>query len=236
MPEPVLIADSVSKAFAHRRILTSASLRAYPSELRVLFGRNGSGKSTLLKIASGAMQPDSGMVHFRGRPYLHARLWRLAVLGLLYLPDRDMLSPFSTVIRQLDLFRERFDGMDAHEALGIMDAHDLARRKPRELSNGQRRRVEFAAALVRRPACFLADEPLRGMSPLDSERLIHGLRRLCTSGTAVVVTGHETAVLLNAADHVVWCTSGTTYELGSPDAALAHSLFAREYLGMRPAQ
>jgi ABC-type lipopolysaccharide export system ATPase subunit len=80
---------------------------------------------------------------------------------------------------------------------------------------------------------LIADEPYRGIAPVDHERLTGLFRALAADGCAVVVTGHEVSSLLGAADHVTWCTSGTTYELGPPDQACAHDGFRREYLGPR---
>ena len=60
----LLRVESEAKSHAGRRVLSSASLRAVPGELRVLFGRTGIGKSTLLKIAAGRVAPDGGTVHF----------------------------------------------------------------------------------------------------------------------------------------------------------------------------
>ena len=80
--KPILIADSIGKSFKGRRILSSATLRAVPGELRVLFGQNGAGKSTLMKIACGVISPDGGTVHFRERAYLSANLPALAAAGL----------------------------------------------------------------------------------------------------------------------------------------------------------
>ncbi|HEX4681460.1 MAG TPA: ABC transporter ATP-binding protein, partial [Gemmatimonadaceae bacterium] len=74
-------------------------------------------------------------------------------------------------------------------------------------------------------------EPFRGISPIDAERLAAALRELARSGVAIVVTGHEAPTLLEAADHVTWCTDGTTYELGPPGEATRHERFGREYLG-----
>ena len=48
---------------------------------------------------------------------------------------------------------------------------------------------------------------------------------------ALLITGHEVPTLLEAADHISWCTSGTTYELGVPGVARRHEAFRREYLG-----
>ena len=146
-----------------------------------------------------------------------------------------MPSCFSTafaVRTQLEMIRRQFEGGDietAAEAVGL--AARLLDRRPYELSGGERRRLEIAAILVRRPRCVLADEPFRGVAPKDAEVMTRVLKDIAAAGTAVVVTGHEVPTLLAAADHVTWCTAGTTYELGSPAAAVLHESFRREYLG-----
>jgi ABC-type lipopolysaccharide export system ATPase subunit len=229
--KPILAADCVAKAFNGRRVLTSATLRAVPGELRVMFGRNGAGKSTLLKIAAGRLAPDSGAVHFAGRAHLRVSLRSLARAGLFYLPDQDLLSNAFTVRRQLEMIRRRFDGGDVYgaaERLGVAAQLD---KRPFQLSGGEIRRAEIAAVLVRRPACLLADEPFRGITPKDAEDLGRVFAELAANGAGVVITGHEVSSLLGAADHVTWCTSGTTYELGPPSVAAQHDAFRREYLG-----
>jgi lipopolysaccharide export system ATP-binding protein len=229
---PLLVADCVSKSFRGRRVLSAGSLRAVSGELRALLGRNGAGKSTLLKIAAGCMQPDSGSVRFNGTAYLSVRLPELAAEGLFYLPDHDLFSSAFSVRTQLEMFRRQFNGGDVETAAAAMGlgARFLDRR-PYQLSGGERRRAEIAAILVRRPLCVLADEPYRGIAPKDAEAMTRVLKDIAASGTAVVVTGHEVPTLLDAADHVTWCTAGTTYELGPPATAVLHESFRREYLG-----
>lgn len=229
---PVLLADCVAKSFGRRRVLSSASLRAFPGTVRALLGRNGEGKSTLLKIAVGWMQPDSGTVFFLGEPHERAALARFAHQGLCYLPDGGLLSPMLSVRRQLDFFAARFPGGDMDRAVETTRMRELLDRHPSSLSGGERRRADLAAALVRRPVCLIADEPYRGLSPLDAELLTNALRSLAESGCAVVATGHEAPTLMAAADHITWCTDGTTYELGGRDAAVSDERFVRGYLGV----
>lgn len=234
MTTPILVAECVGRSFGARRVLTSASLRAVSGELRVIFGRNGIGKSTLLKIAAGLVAPDSGSVRFAGRLHVGVRLADLAADGLFYLPDHDLLSTAFTLRRQLEMFRERFQGRDVRESAERMGVAMHLDKRPHQLSGGERRRAELAAVLVRRPVCLLADEPYRGISPIDHDILTATLRDLAADGVAVVVTGHEVPTLLDAADHITWCTSGTTYELGAPDVARTHDAFCREYLCAAP--
>lgn len=229
--EPLLIADCVSKAYRGRTVLSAASLRAVPGQLRVLLGSNGAGKSTLIKIASGWIQPDSGSVRYDGDTLLSVRLRQLAARGLFYLPDHDLFSSAFSVRAQLEMIRQRFDGAAIEEAAARMGVAERLDQRPSQLSGGELRRAELAAILVRQPRCLLADEPYRGIDPKDAEHLTRTFRDLAAAGVAVVVTGHEVPTLLAAADHVTWCTSGTTHELGSPAAAERHDQFRREYLG-----
>jgi ABC-type multidrug transport system ATPase subunit len=227
----LLVADCVSKSFGDRRVLSSASLRAFSGQLRVLFGRNGEGKSTLIKIAVGLLAADSGSVRFDGRAYERPYLSDLASRGLFYLPDHDFFSSAFTVGAQLEMLRRQFDGGSIHEAAEQMGVAAHLSKRPHALSGGELRRAELAAILVRRPRCLVADEPYRGVAPADAEHLTRGFRELARGGVAVVVTGHEVPTLVAAADHITWCTSGTTYELGPPTVAAQHEEFRRNYLG-----
>jgi ABC-type multidrug transport system ATPase subunit len=227
----ILTADCVAKSFGDRRVLSSASLRAVPGELRALLGRNGIGKSTLLKIAAGWIVPDTGAVHFADIAYLATSPAVLAARGLFFLPDHDLLSDAFSLGHQLEMFSRQFSGGNVKEVSARLGLADRLDRRPGSLSGGERRRADLAAVLVRRPRCLLADEPYRGIAPLDAAVLTETLLELARDGTAIVVTGHEVPILLEAAHHLTWCTSGTTYELGSPRAALEHDAFRREYLG-----
>ena len=227
----LLCADCVGKSYRGRHILSSASLRAVPGELRALFGRNGTGKSTLLRIAAGLVAPQTGHVRWDGEVLDRASLAMLARRGLFYLPDHDLLSDAFTVRRQLEMIRRQYDGIAPEAAARRTGVEMHLDKRPGALSGGELRRAELAAVLVRQPRCLLADEPYRGIAPKDAEVLTDVLRELSAAGAAVVVTGHEVPMLLATADHVTWCVSGTTYELGAPELAAQHERFRREYLG-----
>ncbi len=229
--KPIHVADCVSKSFGPRRILSSASLRAVPGEVRVILGRNGIGKSTLIRIAVGLTAPDAGVVHFDGVAMLRPSLARLARRGLFFLPDHDLLSPAFPLGEQLGFFATRFGARPVREAAHLADVAHLLDARPHELSGGELRRAELAAALTRRPRVLVADEPFRGIAPVDHERLAALFRALAADGCAVVLSGHEVPTLLDLADHVTWCTAGTTYELGPPADARRHEAFQRDYLG-----
>ena len=231
LARPLFSADSIGKSFGSRTILKAASVWASAGKISVLFGRNGCGKSTLLKIGAGLMRADHGVVQFDGRAYLRPRLSELAARGLFYLPDRDLLSRRLTVGEQLRGVEWRFGGSRTAEILERLGISDLLSQTPIELSGGERRRAEIAAAWIRAPRCLLADEPFAGIDPADAEVLAEALRGMARAGCAIVITGHEVRQLLETADDIVWMTGGTTHGMGTPQEATRHEQFRREYLG-----
>jgi ABC-type multidrug transport system ATPase subunit len=230
---PLLVAECVGKSYGTRRVLSAGSLRARAGQVGVLFGRNGIGKSTLLKIAAGVVRADSGTVHLDGQFLRRPSLSQLALAGVFYLPDHQILSPSMTLGEQLRLVERRFGARSAEEAARLARVEDFLAARPATLSGGELRRAELALALTRRPRCLLADEPFRGIAPVDHDLLSVIIRGMADEGCAVIVTGHEVASLMALADHITWCTSGTTYELGTPERALAHEAFQREYAVVR---
>jgi ABC-type multidrug transport system ATPase subunit len=223
--------NSIRKSYGNKTVLTAASIRAVEGEFRVLLGRNGSGKSTLLRIAAGYLPADSGTIEYGGRRFLAPRAHELAQLGLFLLPDRSLFSSSWSVASQLTMLQRQFAGRDPSEVAATLGIERCIHSKPQYLSGGELRRAELAAALVRRPRCLLADEPLRGLPPKEIEYLLEVFANLAVSGVAVVVTGHEVNALCDHAHRISWCTSGTTYDLGPPSLARQHDGFRREYLG-----
>lgn len=227
----VFAADSIGKRFGRRRVLTAASIRAYPGRVCTLLGRNGIGKSTLIRIAAGCLGADFGVVMFGEHRWRRPRLATLARLGLFYLPDRSLLCASRTIDQHFAAVRRAFrdsavDGARAAYRLGSLGA-----RLPHTLSTGERRRAEAALAWSRQPVCLLADEPFRGLAPHDQEILASGLKELARRGCAVIVTGHEVPILLEVADEVVWMTAGTTHHLGDSATAQTNFQFMQDYLG-----
>jgi len=227
----VLRADCIGKSYGRSKVLSAATLRATAGAITYLVGRNGCGKSTLLRIAGGALRADSGVVFFRSVPSLRPRWHLMAREGFACLPDRELLAPNRTVRHHLDAVLRQYRLSGYGPAVETCQVDPLLDRRCGGLSEGERRRAEVATTLARRPVCLLADEPYRNLDPADRTIIAGALRQLASEGCAVVVTGHEVEDLLLSVDAVVWCTDGTTYELGTPRDALTHWRFVSSYVG-----
>lgn len=223
--------DCVSKSFGARRVLTSASLRAERGEITGLLGRNGSGKTTLLRILVGMTTPDNGVLRIDGVGQLGATTAELAQRGVFYLPARDLLVPALSVRAQLESIRDRFTVHTDVEAIArTLGIFERLQQKPHTLSGGERRRAELAVALSRAPSVLIADEPLRGITPIDAEVIMGALKSFARAGGAVIVTGHELPLLLPHLDRVVWCYSGTTREFPTVASAQADFSFRTHFM------
>jgi ABC-type lipopolysaccharide export system ATPase subunit len=135
------------------------------------------------------------------------------------------------VREQLRAVEWRFGGSRTAEILERLGISRLLDQTPAELSGGERRHAEIAAAWIRAPRCLLADEPFAGINPSDAEVLAEALRDMAQEGCAIVITGHEVRQLLDTADDIVWMAAGTTHGMGTPEEAIQHEQFRREYLG-----
>ena len=132
----ILCADSISRSFSGRRVLSSARLAVERGQVVGVLGRMGMGKSTLMKICAGVLDADSGWVEFAGQQYQRPRLSTLASRGLFYLAESDNLASALTVRQHFDLIEKRFGSGDralATESMKLepfLDArrHALGRR------------------------------------------------------------------------------------------------------------
>lgn len=239
-----LRAEGVRKSFGTTEVLTSAGVWARPGEVTTLLGRNGSGKTTLLRIACGDLRPDQGTVWLDGEVVDHPRLHRLARRGLMFLPQDRIVMPGLTLRQHFAALRATL-GADGNPRRvgepGVADAiafaidrthlEPILDRPTRRLSGGERMRGCLGLALARRPRILVADEPLVGLTPRDQADFGGLLRELAAAGTAVVTSGHDTTVLLEISDTVIWSVAGSTRHLGSADDAREDPRFRREYLG-----
>ncbi len=186
-PEPRGGGERVARldgaAFAGRVGPTDLELRR--GEIVALTGPNGSGKTTIAKLATGLLEPTSGVVARRGRAaYLSQDPGRYLV--------RERVDEEVALAADLDRARRLL------AALGLAG---LEHRHPRDLSSGERERLALAAVLVTEPDLLVLDEPTRGVDPERKEELAALLRAQAERATLVVT--HDVRFAAAVADRIV---------------------------------
>jgi len=224
-------AEGVGKSFGRTEVLKSASLWAEAGKVTTLMGRNGSGKTTLMRIASGVLRADQGVVSLFGLATERPRLAEMAKAGLMFLPQNRLPVPRYRVGAHFDALGSVFGTGPIDRAIVRARLGSLLDQPVASLSGGERARLSLGLAFARCPKVLLADEPLVGLAPVDQEEIAGLLEAMARSGVAVVVSGHDTSVLLSVSDVIIWSVAGTTHHIGSAAEAQEHHQFRQEYLG-----
>lgn len=188
--------------------LANVSLEVACGELAAIYGPSRSGKTTLLRIAAGLESADSGAVTYDGQPVSSMSDRELAYhrrkrLGCVWtrqrqIPGFDVLDSVALPLA-LESGNLRSSRQTAHEFLTAVGAVDCAEAAMHELSDGERRRVEIAQAVVTKPQLLLADEPTAGLGPLERDSILELLKSLASEAKiAVLISGAHSLDVLRA--------------------------------------
>jgi len=242
----LLQVDALVKRFGALAATDHASLSVCAGEIHALIGPNGAGKTTLIHLISGALQPDSGRIHFDGIDItampMHLRVGHGLVRSYQITSIFNQLSVLNNVAlavqahagQALNLWRraradtERYAlAAEVAERVGLgPQLQQLAGR----LSHGEQRKLEVGLALATRPKLLLLDEPMAGMGPDESERMVALLDSL-RGETTLLLVEHDMDAVFRLADRISVLVYGQVIASGSPDEIRADRQVRAAYLG-----
>ncbi len=183
MAQPALHVTGVSHSFGTRRVLHDVTFALPPGSFTALLGLNGAGKTTLFSLITRLYDHGSGAIQVFGQEVRTNPSAALARMGIVF--QQSTLDLDLTVAQNLS-YHAALRGMPrrlAHERItreaARVELHDRLDEKVRQLSGGQRRRVEIARALLDDPDLLLLDEPTVGLDIASRQFLIDHVRRLC---------------------------------------------------------
>jgi branched-chain amino acid transport system ATP-binding protein len=241
----VLAARGVSVSFGGVRALVGVDLDVNPGELVGLIGPNGAGKTTFIDAISGFV-PHEGSVALDGRDITGASPTARARMGLTRTWQAVELFDDLTVHENLtvaarhpsamttlkELFttsRPRSQAIDdALEGFGLADLADTT---PSDLTQGQRKLVAVARAVVARPKLLCLDEPAAGLDEQESAAFGNHLRRIVDGGTPALLIDHDMGLVLGICDRVVVLEFGKVIATGTPSEVRADPQVVSAYLG-----
>ena len=184
----VLDAVGLCRSYGGRRALYPVSFRVCGGTGLALLGENGSGKSTLMRLLAQVERPDSGDIRFCGKSVLGSRAFLRSEIG--YVPQELSLDDGLTVAQQLGLWQAACGCRACPEAEALMGLDALRRRRIRELSGGQARRVSIAMALMNSPSVLLLDEASVGLDEAYREALLGYLSDFIRAGGILIYATH----------------------------------------------
>lgn len=234
----VLTATDLRKSFRGGRGVDGISLELGEGEVVGLLGPNGAGKTTTFRLLIGDIVPDAGIVRIGGHDVTRRSLRaRVRDGGLGYLAQEpSVFENLSVEDNLLTILHGR--GIDAVtrgrrcremlERLQIaMFRHTLAK----NLSGGQKRRLEFARCLLCEPRAILLDEPFNGIDPLAVEDIQQMIRTLRATGISFLITDHHVIETLTLADRAYVIHQGKVLFEGTPRQLVDDPNVRRCYIG-----
>jgi ABC-2 type transport system ATP-binding protein len=203
------------KRYGDKQAVDGLDLEIAPGEVFALLGPNGAGKTTTVEILEGYRERDSGDVTVLDTdPHHGGRAWRSRI-GIVAQTSGD--SPELSVEELVRHFARYFPNpRDPDEVINAVGLDDKRRSRTRQLSGGQRRRLDVALGVVGNPEVLFLDEPTTGFDPEARRQFWTLIEGLQTGGTTILLTTHYLDEAEHLADRVGVIADGRLVELGTP--------------------
>ncbi len=247
MPEPLLEVTELCKSFAGVVASDRLSFQVCTGELHAVIGPNGAGKTSLVEQLAGQVSPDSGTIRFAGRDITWLPVHRRSMLGLarsfqlttLFLDfcaiDNVALAVQAHAGHSFRFWRNarrepmlRKPALDALACVGLTHSADMP---AGQLSHGEHRLLEIAIALACQPRMLILDEPMAGLGPEESNRMVTLLRELKQRFTILLIE-HDMDAVFALADRITVLVSGRVIASDVPAVIRANTEVQRAYLGL----
>ena len=222
-----------------------------------VLGQNGSGKTTLINVITGCYKPTGGHIRVLGQEITGLGVAEIARRGVARTFQNlrlfDELTGLENVLvgaagrRNAGFFtsvlplrgqrrKGSADGDAAREALHLLGIGHCWNAKAKDLSHGDRRRLEIARALVCKPALLVLDEPSAGLTKAEAGTLVAALRGLRSPAHSVLLIEHNLAVVDQLADQVLVLHAGSPIAQGEPRGVRREPVVRSLYLGQTNGQ
>ena len=203
------------KVYGEKTAVDGLDLRVATGEVVAILGPNGAGKTTTVEILEGYRSRDGGDVRVLGHdPQSGDRAWRTR-LGIVLQSNNDLAE--ATVGELVRHFSRFFpDPRDPDEVIVAVGLQEKVRTRARQLSGGQRRRLDVALGIVGRPELLFLDEPTTGFDPQARRSFWDLVEALAADGTTILLTTHYLEEAERLADRVVVVRDGRVVAEGPP--------------------
>ena len=244
--EPLLQIEALTKRFGGVVASDAISLEVPRGELHAVIGPNGAGKTTLIAQLTGELAPNAGRIRFDGADITAVPVYRRSQLGLArsfqvtsLFVDFSALDNVALAVQAhaghsfrfwRNARREPELRAPARAALERVGLGSRAEVLVANLSHGEHRQLEIAMALATRPRMLLLDEPMAGMGPEESARMVRMLRELKQELTILLIE-HDMEAVFALADRITVLVYGRVIASGAPDAIRQNAEVREAYLG-----
>ena len=233
----MLEVTNISKSIKEKKIISDISFKVNFGEIFGLLGPNGAGKTSSFYIIAGLMHADKGSIILEKNDITRMPMHLRSNLGLKYLPQEPSIFLNLTVkdnlygLAELS-FKDKADIKKfIDSSIEEFDLSDILDLKGRQLSGGQRRKVEIARTLASEPKIILLDEPFAGIDPIAIEDIKNVLVKLSKKNIGILITDHNVRETLEICNKAAIINNGELIAEGNEENLISNSLVKKVYLG-----
>jgi branched-chain amino acid transport system ATP-binding protein len=222
--------------YGQAQVLEGVSLSMGTEGVAVI-GRNGMGKTTLCAAVMGMMPRATGSIRFKGREILGRPSYKVAGLGIGYVPQGRRLFPSLSVDEHLQMLARGTRGKRWTPDAVYELFPRLAERKKNggtQLSGGEQQMLAIGRALLGNPELLIMDEPSEGLAPAIVEGLIETCKTLVEAGMAILLVEQNLGVATSIAERQLVMVSGRIAAETTASELVADADAQRRYLGVEP--
>ena len=233
----MLLINEISKSIKDKKILSKVSFKVSSGEIYGLLGPNGAGKTTTFYIIAGLVKLEEGQVSLLNNDITNLPMHKRSKLGIKYLPQEPSIFQGLTVYENLKGLAELSIKSNeeikdfVEKSIEEFGLADIASLKGRQLSGGQRRKVEIARTLAADPKIILLDEPFAGIDPLAIEDIKVILANLAKKNIGILITDHNVRETLEICDKAAIINCGEIIAEGNKNELINNELVKETYLG-----
>ena len=233
----MLVLNDIMTMYGRARVLQQISLHVGAGEMVALMGRNGMGKSTLMRSIIGLTPPARGSITFAGRAIHTLPPYKIARLGIGYVPENREIFPSLTVRENMEAVAADYgrvtDPYTPERVFSIFprlrERHD---HRGSELSGGEQQMLAIGRALVINPLLLLLDEATEGLAPILCEEIWQGLALLKKRSMAILMADRNIDAMLAISDRCLILEKGrVVWQAEKPFSAFTDKVRCR-YLGV----
>ncbi|MDP6829571.1 MAG: ABC transporter ATP-binding protein [Alphaproteobacteria bacterium] len=234
----ILEVNDIYTSYGLSQILFGISLNVDEGECVALLGRNGVGKTTTLRSIMGLTAPKSGTVVYKGSDITGNAAFRVAKMGVGFVPEERRIFPDLSVRENLETGRKPAAGPNGkewtiervHEIFPILEG--LGDRKGGHLSGGEQQMLTVGRTLMGNPDLLLLDEPSEGLAPLVVRDLSQQIARLKDEGMTILLCEQNAKFATGLSDRAYILEKGQVRFAGSIDELQGNEEIRQQYLGL----
>jgi branched-chain amino acid transport system ATP-binding protein len=196
-----LQAEGLNTFYGKSHILHGVGLTVAEGRITALLGRNGAGKSTTLRSLVGLTPPRSGQVQIFGQDTTGLPPYKIAQLGVGFVPEGRKIFANLTVAENLEVPYERPGPWNIPRIYELFPRlNERRHNRGRQLSGGEQEMLSIARALLLNPKLLILDEPSQGLAPLIVKEVFRIITRMREEGMSVLLVEQNVRVTLEVAD------------------------------------